>query len=189
MTEQTYQDQEKVDAYLRIIRERIVAPIKNTELQRSCTATLLLLFAAIDGLGKLLHSEDRAKPASRICCFLDHMGGRYAVQQEALVMLRNSLVHNAINVESFLSNTEPTDDQHLKRVGQTGCLYVCTWRMYLDFVDAFERFCADIQADPVKLKRAADRLEWKEENLLEDLSSTDEASPSPPPPVEFIWAR
>ena len=189
MSDQTYQDQNKVDEYLSIIQDRILAPIQNTEIRRYCTATLLLLFAAIDGLGKLLDTDDKAGSNRRIRGFLDYMGGSYAVCKEELLDLRHSLVHNAINVESFLSNAEISDEQHLKRIGTAGFIYVNTSVMYADVVDAFERFREDIQHDPAKLKRAANRLEWREESLLDDLDFTDNATPSPPPPVEFIYAK
>jgi hypothetical protein len=189
MSDQTSQDQHKIDAYLGIIQERILAPIRDTELRRSCTATLLLLFAAIDGLGKLLHSDDSAGPSRRIRRFLGYMGGNYAVSKKKLLKLRNSLVHNAINVESFLSNTEIGDEQHLKRVGAAGFVYVNTSVMYADFVDAFEQFRADLQQDPAMMKRAADRLEWVEESLLDSPGMPDTPTPTPPPPVEFILAK
>ena len=46
-------DVEMVNAWFYIINERIITPIKETDIKKSCTATLVLLFAAIDGLGKL----------------------------------------------------------------------------------------------------------------------------------------
>ena len=189
MSDQTSQDENKVNEYLGIIKERILAPIQKTEIRRYCTATLLLLFAAIDGLGKLLDTDDKAGSNRRIRGFLDYMGGNYAACKKELLDLRQSLVHNAINVESFLSNTEIRDEQHLKKVGAAGFIYVNTIVMYTDFVDAFRRFSADIQHDPAKLKRAANRLEWREESLLEALDFPDGATPSSPPPVEFIYAK
>ena len=74
----TNQDLEKVEEYLRVIQERILAPIRETEIHHSCTATLLLLFSAIDGLGKLLHPNKKARCVKRISEFLDYMGGGYA---------------------------------------------------------------------------------------------------------------
>ncbi len=189
MSDQTSQDQDKVDEYLGIVQERILAPIQNTEIQHYCTATLLLLFAAIDGLGKLLHPNDRAKPNQRIRRFLDYMGGDYTICKKALLNLRHSLVHNAINVESFLSNTDIGDEQHLKRMGAAGFVYVNTSIMYTDFLDAFRRFRADILHNPIKLKRAANRLEWREESLLDGPDIPDIATSSPPPPVQFIYAK
>ena len=186
MSDQTSQDQEKIDAYLCVIEQRILAPIQETEVRRYCTATLLLLFAAIDGLGKLLHRRDTAGPSDRILGFLDYMGGDYSVHKKELLRLRNSLVHNAINVESFLSKTELGDNQHLKKRGADGFIHVNTTIVYKDFVDALTKFRADIKLDPAKMKRAADRLEWREGNPLDHLNS---ATPSPPPPVHFIYAK
>jgi hypothetical protein len=189
MSVQTSQDQGKIDEYLDIIQERILAPIQNTGMRRYCTATLLLLFAAIDGLGKLLDPDDEAGSNRRIRGFLVYMGGSYAACKDELLKLRHSLVHNAINVESFLSNAEIGEEQHLRRVGPAGFVYVNTSVMYADFVDAFRQFRADIQHDPVMLKRAANRLEWREESFLDDLGIQDVATPSPPPPIQFIYAK
>lgn len=114
------------------------------------------------------------------------MGGDYKVHKEELLKLRNSLVHNAINVESFLSQTEMGGDQHLKKMGAVDFVYVNTIVMYEDFMDAFTKFRADINDDPGMMKRASDRLEWMEDNLLGDLNIL---APTPPPPVQFIYAR
>ena len=186
MSDPTSEDQEKIDEYLRLIQERILAPIQKTKIRHYCTATLLLLFAAIDGLGKLLHRDKNAKAKQRILGFLDYMGGDYRAHKEDLQRLRNSLVHNAINVGSFLSHTETDLDRHLKKMGTAGFIYVNTMVMYEDFVKAFGRFHSDIQHDPAMMKRAADRLEWREDSPLDDL---DAPTPSPPPPVEFTNAR
>jgi hypothetical protein len=178
---ETSEDKEKLVAYLNIIQDRILAPIRKTEIQQYCTATLLLLFSAIDGLGKLLASDDCARPSKRIRGFLDYMGGDYKVCKDKLLKLRNSLVHNAINVEAFFSNTEISKDQHLKRIGSAGFIYVNTTIMYQDIVNAFERFQVDIQDNPILMRSAANRLKWIEDNPIYDPNS-----PTPPPPVEFI---
>ena len=64
------EDKDKIDGYLGIIQERILAPIQKTEVRNYCTATLLLLFAAIDGLGGLLHPDNNAGSNARIREFL-----------------------------------------------------------------------------------------------------------------------
>ena len=97
MIEITPDDIDKVEAYLTIIKDRILAPIQNTDIQQFCTATLLLLFAAIDGLGKLLHQDKCARPGKRIEKFLDFMGGDYSTHKPQLLKLRHSLVHDAIH--------------------------------------------------------------------------------------------
>ncbi len=188
MPDQTSQDQLKIDEYLRVIQERILAPIEQTDIHQSCTATLLLLFAAIDGLGKLLHPDAEAGPNKRIRCFLDYMGGDYRTRKRRLLNLRNSLVHNAISAESFLSKTEIGSEYHLKIIGAAGFVYVNTRVMYRDFLEAFTRFRSDINNDPDLMIQAASRLEWREDNTPDDLDQNVPA-PSPPPPVEFIYAR
>lgn len=75
MPDPTSQDQDKVDEYLDVIRKRILDPIKKTEVREYCTATLLLLFAAIDGMGKLVHPNKKAGVVERISAFLEFMGG------------------------------------------------------------------------------------------------------------------
>ena len=195
MSDQTSEDQEKIDEYLRVIQERILAPIQKTEVRRYSTATLLLLFAAIDGLGKLLHHNNSAGPNQRILGFLEYMGSGYGVHKKELLRLRNSLVHNAINVASFLSHTEMSHDQHLKKMGADGFIHVNTMTMYEDFVSALERFHTNIKDDVVMMKSAADRLEWRgtadrlegmEDNPSAHLNT---ATPTPPPPVQFINAK
>jgi hypothetical protein len=195
MSDQNSQDQDKIDEYLRVIQERILAPIQKTEIRDYSTATLLLLFAAIDGLGKLLHPNDKAGSNARIREFLDYMGDGYEIHKEELLALRNSLVHNAINVASFLSRTEVGRNQHLKKMGADDFIHVNTRVMYEDFVSAFSRFQADIKDDLKMMKRAADQLEWRETaDRLEwgednPLDHVNIATPTPPPPVEFIYAK
>ena len=102
MSEQISEERNKIDEYLNVIQRRIVEPIQKADIGRYCTATLLLLFAAIDGLGKLIHDNPRAVPSDRIRAFLDYMGDNYGKRKKELLGLRHSLVHNAINVASYM---------------------------------------------------------------------------------------
>jgi len=186
MPEQISEERDKIDAYLDVIQSRIVEPIQDSDMDRYCTACLLLLFAAIDGLGKLIHDDEKAGPSERIRVFLDYMGGNYRMRKKELLKLRNSLVHNAINEASFMSQTEEAGDPHLSAIGSAGFFYVNTSTMYQDFIRAFERLREEFKNDKVKLSRAAQRLEWKEDDV-EDHNL--DVSPTPPPPIEFIYAR
>ena len=179
-------DQQKIEEYFRVIQERILSPIEKTEIRQYCTATLLLLFAAIDGLGGLLHSKNAVGSNKRILKFLEYMGANYAAKKKELLALRNFIVHSAISVESFLSKTEMGRDRHLKSIGAAGFIYVNTTLMYDDFVKAFARFRADIASDSALMQRAADRLEWKEDQIWNE---EDGPMPTPPPPVEFIFRK
>ncbi|MEJ2166495.1 MAG: hypothetical protein P8X90_13260 [Desulfobacterales bacterium] len=186
MSDQNSEELEKIEEYFRVIQSRIVEPIQKPDVGRYCTATLLLLFAAIDGLGKLIHPNPKAGSNDRIRCFLNYMGESYEKRKKELLKLRHSLVHNAINVASFMSQTEIGSDQHLKRIGSGGFIYVNTSILYNDFCHAFERLRDEFVYNEQMLKRAAGRLDWIEEDV-EDLYP--EIPASPPPPVEFIWAK
>ena len=70
-----------------------------------------------------------------------------------------------------------------------------TMIMYEDLVSTLGRFHTNIRDDVVMMKRAADRLEWREtpdrlegreDNPLDHLNI---ATPTPPPPVQFIYAK
>ena len=186
MSEQISEERNKIDQYLDVIQGRIVEPIHKADIGRYCTATLLLLFAAIDGLGKLIHDNSKAVSSDRIRAFLDYMGDNYGKCKEELLSLRHSLVHNAINVASYMSQTEIGSDQHLKRIGSGGFIYVNTSIMYNDFVRAFERLRGEYKNDEQMMTRAAERLEWREDDVQDQYL---DIPASPPPPVEFIWAR
>jgi hypothetical protein len=186
MSDESSPNQQKVMEYFRVIQERILLPIEKTEIREFCTATLLLLFAAIDGLGGLLHSRKGAGSNARIRRFLEYMGADYSAKKSQLLALRNFLVHSAISAESFLSKTEMGCDHHLKTVGAAGFMYVNTSLMYDDFIKAFVRFRADIESDSALMNRAADRLEWRDDQAWNE---EDGPQPSPPPPVEFIFRK
>jgi len=186
MSAQISEDRNKVDEYFNVIQTRIVEPIQKADISQYCTATLLLLFAAIDSLGKLIHDNPKALPSDRIRVFLDFMGENYGKRKKELLGLRHSLVHNAINVASYMSQTEIGSDQHLKKIGSGGFIYVNTSVMYNDFIRAFERIRNEFKNDDQMLSLAAERLEWIKDDVEEQYL---EIPASPPPPVEFIWAK
>jgi hypothetical protein len=194
---QTPEDEEKVEEYLNVIQERVLSPIQSEDVQRSCTATLLLLFAAIDGLGKLLDPTGIAGPHDRIIGFLNYMGGGYAAHAEDLDALRNSLVHNAINVESVLSHAKLDRDshRHLTRLGADDLLYVNTAIMCKDFLRVFDQFRTQLQDDPALRMRAAKQLVWVEIDDPLEIGGNNHPdqmgnpSATPPPPIRFIRTR
>ena len=117
---------------------------------------------------------------------MDFMGENYGKRKKELLGLRHSLVHNAINVASYMSQTEIGSDQHLKRIGSGGFIYVNTSIMYNDFIRAFERLRDEFKNDDQMLSLAAKRLKWIEDDVEDQYL---EIPASPPPPVEFIWAK
>ena len=185
MSDQHSNEYEKLEEYFNVIEQRILGPIQKSEISHYCTATLLLLFAAIDGLGKLIHDKDKAGSNEGIRAFLDYMGGDYSIRKKELLDLRNSLVHNAINVASFMSQTEKGSEYHLRTINSVGFIYVNTTTMHQDFNHAFQRIRKKFEVDKALLSRAAKRLEWRED----DYDDTLNILATPPPPVQFIWAR
>ena len=102
---------EKIDAYFKVIDERIVAPIQNTDVKKSCTATLALLFAAIDGLGTLTcpNKDKNAGAGVRFKSFLRRIGKKYENNSNTLWKIRCGLVHSGVNLESYMFATSESD--------------------------------------------------------------------------------
>jgi hypothetical protein len=53
----------------------------------SCFAAALLVFGAMDGLGKWTHPDAAAKPSERFKFFLQRMGPAYAAIEDELVKI------------------------------------------------------------------------------------------------------
>jgi hypothetical protein len=96
----------KVDAYLDLVETRVFHALSSKAVQKSCSTTLLLVFATVDALGKLTHPNAKARPGDRFRHSLQFLGAPYKARAKKLWKLRNALVHNVINVESYLSPKE-----------------------------------------------------------------------------------
>jgi len=158
------QDTSKLAKYLELIAARVLKPLESPAVQESCCTTLMLVFAAVDALGGLIHPEEDAGNADRSREFLRRfMGVEYARRFKELWKLRNALVHNAVNVECYLSSTELQGWAHLKRIGGTGLIYVNTGFASRDLLDGFRRLTAWFATDAAAAARAAGRLEWADD--------------------------
>ena len=180
------ENRSKVGEYLDLVEARMLKPLDSEAVQQSCSTTLLLVFATVDGLGKLIDLDAHAGPGVRFRTFLRFMGAEYEERCEELWKLRKALVHNAINVESYLSSTELEGWAHLKRIGGSGLMYVNTGLASRNLVEAFGRLKVLLHTDDVVARRAADRLEWVEDTQE---SLGEEALPTQPPQVQFVYAR
>ena len=123
----------KVRAYLDLVDQYVIEIVKLNDVRRSCVATLMLVFAGIDGLGKLVHPDPSAKPGVRFKGFLARMGSKYAQHADRIWGFRNSLIHNALNTESFMSHTEMGKEHHLTEDGPDGHLFISTPVLCDDF--------------------------------------------------------
>ena len=176
----------KVAEYLDLVETRILGPLSSEAVQQSCSTTLLLVFATIDALGKLTHPDAEARPGVRFREFLGFLGAVYKERSEELWKLRNALVHNVINVESYLSSTEREGWVHLKMIGGNGLIYVNTRLASSDLREAFGRVRKLLATDQAAAQRAEDRLEWVE-NTQQPVG--EEPMPTPPAPVQFVQER
>ena len=175
----------KILEYFKVIDWYVVDAIAKSSLKSSCIATILLIFAGIDGLGKLTHPNKNAKAGERFKFFISKLGDNYEKKKEKLWDLRNSLFHNALNVEVFLSMTELGQEHHLEEVDAPCKIYLNTNILYRDFCEAFSLEKNRIQNDEIASNQAADRLEWHYDDRLNSLN----VPITPPPPIKFICSK
>jgi hypothetical protein len=95
----------KLESYFALIERHILDPIEKGILKSSCFASLMLLFSAIDGLGKLTDNNPYAPPGERFKNMLSQIGDKYEHRRDELWNLRNDLMHNGLNPISFFAHT------------------------------------------------------------------------------------
>jgi hypothetical protein len=139
-----------------VIREHVVQPLEESAIANSCFAAAMLIFAAIDGLGKLQHPSAEAKPNERFKLFITRLGPPYRKCAAGLWNLRCSLDHNAMNVACFMSKTVEARAEHLEEY--KGFLFIHTGRLLEDFKTALEQFDGELQTDDNLLQQAESRL-------------------------------
>jgi hypothetical protein len=180
------QHRSKVGAYLDLVEVRVLKPLASEAVQQSCSVTLLLVFATVDALGKLMHPSAEARPGERFEHFLDLLGAEYRRRAGKLWKLRNALVHNVINVASYLSSTDMEGWVHLQSIGGNGLIYVNSRLASRDLAEAFGRVKELLLTDAEVAQRATDRLEWVE-NTQRAVGSGP--VPTPPPQVQFVQTQ
>lgn len=161
--------EEKINFFFDLLNQRTIEKIENTNINKSCTATLLLGFAVIDSLSKITCPDDqyelfRNKKGNQIRFkgFLENvMGGNYGLLKDELYDLRNDIVHTGINTKVVLSKS--AGDHHLKKMN--GYLWVNTVNFLDDLKRTIERIKEDIEANGQYLQYATNRL--RELNIIE----------------------
>ena len=174
----------KFSKFVNLLKERTINSIDNLEVKESCTATLLLLFAAVDSLSKITCSNSeydsyKKKKGNKVrfTGFLDKvMGNKYAVCKDNIYDLRNDIVHTGINTKVILSKSQD-HEKHLKLID--GYLWINTNQFLDDFKKAIEQINIDIKNKGRYFKNAMNRL--KEFNIIELDEQQDVAPPSPGP--------
>ena len=85
--------------FVNLLKKRTIDPIANTAIKDSCTATLLLLFAAVDSLSKITCTDSeycsykkKKGNRERFIGFLDKvMCNKYAARREDIYELESKL--------------------------------------------------------------------------------------------------
>lgn len=145
------------EQYIKLIREHVIEPLEETPLSSSCYATCMMIFSCIDGLGKLLHSDDKARAGVRFKYFLtEWMKGRYGELASELYELRNSLLHNGIAPTAYMSMTE--ESRHEEIDYDNGFLYINTKRFVKDFQTALAEVEFALQSNICVFENANARL-------------------------------
>ena len=168
--------------YFNLIETHVVQPLAGPDLSNSCYATLLMVFGCIDGLGKLIHEDVNASPGVRFKCFVTRMGPNYDLMKDELWQLRNSLVHNALNVAAYLSHVPTTSGVHLRKSSSGPRFVVNSKLLFDDFVVAFRQLERDLSSDETLQRITEHRLIYEEAQATE-FESFDTTSP---PPVRFV---
>jgi hypothetical protein len=75
------ENRSKLTEYLDLVEARVLRPLSSEAVQQSCSTTLLLVFATIDALGKLTHTDARAPAGVRFREFLGFLGQGRSVAQ------------------------------------------------------------------------------------------------------------
>ena len=180
--------EKKFNKFINLLKERTINSIDNSDIKESCTAMLLLLFAAVDSLSKITCSNSeynsyKKKKGNKVrfTGFLDKvMGNKYAVCKDNIYDLRNDIVHTGINTKVILSKRQD-HEKHLKSVD--GYLWINTNQFLDDFKKAIEQIKNDIDVQGQFYRNAKDRI--RDFNIIEVDEQHDIPSPSPGPDEPF----
>ncbi len=171
--------------YIASIREHVIQPLQTSAVADHCFAAAMLIFAGIDGLGRLVHRKPAAGAGERFKDFLPRLGAEYQPRDNEIWKLRNSLDHNAINVACYMSKTEDAKGEHLEF--DNGHLFIHTARLLADFCAAVDHLESEFQRDALLFRQAESRLEWAELVLSGWRDPT--VKTTPPPTVLFTYVR
>jgi hypothetical protein len=172
--------EKRIEDFVNLLHRRTIETIDNSDVKESCTATLLLIFAAIDSLSKVTCDDaqytaffNRRGNRERFEHYLqDILDGGYGRWKEQLYALRNDIVHTGINTKVVL--TKRPADHHLEEVD--GYLWVNTTKFLCDFKQTVCQIKADIEANGQYGRNATKRL--ADLNIIE---VDADVTPSPGP--------
>ncbi len=172
----------KTSLYFEAISEHVVLPLQHHSVAEHCFAAALLLFGAIDGLGRLVHSNPNAGAGRRFQEYLPRLGNAYALRAKSLWKLRNSLAHNSLNVAAFLSQAVNARLHHLEE--DRGYIFVHTRQLAVDFERAFRELKMELLQYPELGDQVEGRLGYAE--LTDPIWRLMEVKTTEPLPIRFV---
>jgi hypothetical protein len=143
MTQPNY-DSSITKAYADVLRDHVIVPLSGP-IGESCFATSLLLFAGVDGLGKLVHPDENAGAGERFKAFLPRFCAGYVAVEKQLWALRNSLAHNVMSLACYMSKLEDSRAFHLEV--EADLIFIHTRVMLDDFKRALAQLEEDFRRD------------------------------------------
>jgi len=158
--------------YVNFIRDHVLRPIETKTISESCFATAILLFAGIDGLGKLIHENPHALSGRRFRHFIARLGPAYAEWDSVIWGLRCSLSHNALNADTYMSKLPQTRQLHLQCRGDS--LLVNTLVFAEDFALALSALEEELQKNVSLLQQTESRITAAPPSAFDDDGDADD---------------
>jgi hypothetical protein len=183
MSDLISENRAKITAYFDLIERHLKTAADRNGVHRSCYAALMLLFAIVDGLGKLFHDDVRVTVSKRFKFFLEtKVGSEYKKNRHKIYHLRNAMVHNAISSIAYLSAVEDHFPDHLMEMRDNKYIFINTVQFCKDVTLAFQKCKDEVLKDDTKINAIGNRLMW---NQIE-YPYQGKVAPTLPPPIVFI---
>jgi hypothetical protein len=181
--------------FINLLEKRTINLIENSTIKESCTATLLLIFAAIDSLSKITcgkedyksykernsGNEKRFKGFFKMAVKNKYMDKKYEDRIHEIYSLRNNIVHTGINAKVILSKNQDYE-RHLRSID--GNLWINTNQFLIDFKKCVEEIKKDIDNKGQFFNNAKERI--LDFNEIEIRDNTRAPFPSPGPDGEIF---
>ncbi len=179
------EDDAKITEYFLWITEHMLKPIENGCICGSCIAALLMMFAVIDSLGKLI-CEDKivCKIGERFKWFLGKLGPGYKKHADSIWRMRNGFVHTTMAARIDITGHAERRNDHLAEF-RTGFLLIHTGFFQDDLESAVTKAEGLVAENGPFRTRAMKRLKDARFTCVGDVSQEDVSTVTPAPDVEL----
>ena len=160
-------DNKKVNAYMKMLNQDVVEPLLTTQQGESNTSKILLVFASIDGLGKLIHPDESAKVRERFSYYIsNYIPMVYHSHIDELYKMRCLYTNNALSFSSFVSWQKDAELHHLQYQSGAKYLHIEGTAFFQDFFESMMTLMGDIGDSQSMMSSVANRLRWLDEDDL-----------------------